>query len=389
MHRLANITNNLIGQPMFNLMARAQEMESVGEKVMHFEIGDPDFNSPSDAKEAAIQSINDNLTHYTNSMGLMEFREKVADYVDLNWGFKPSLNQILISPANAVIDFATRCILNPGEEVIFPDPGFPTYYSVINYCGMIPVGIQLNEENSFRMNPDDIRDRISKRTKLIIINTPHNPTGSVMQEEEILEIVEIAEEYDLYLLSDEVYAKIIFEGKHFSPSIVDKCKERVILLFSLSKVYSMSGWRLGFAVGPDKLIEKMGLLLQTIFSCLPPFLQVGGIAALSGDQRFQLQMVDTLRKRRDTLIKGLNELSGVSCLAPDGAFYAFPNIMKSGMTSDEYSEKMLNEVGVCLLPGNCFGKYGDGYVRLSYANMATEMIEEAIEKMKIFHQKYI
>jgi len=389
MQRLANITDNLIGQPMFKLMARAQEMEGSGKEVMHFEIGEPDFNSSQSAKEAAIKSINENLTHYTNSMGLLEFREAVVDYVELNWKFKPSLTQILISPANAVIDFAIRCILNPGEEVIFPDPGFPTYHSVINYCGIIPVGIQLSEENNFRMKPDDIRDRISDRTKLIIINSPHNPTGAVLEEEEILEILEIAEENDLFLLSDEVYAKIIFEGQHFSPSIVDKCKERVILLFSLSKVYSMSGWRLGFVVGPDNLIEKMGLLLQTTLSCLPPFIQAGGIAALSGDQRYQLQMVDTLRKRREILIKGLNELSGVSCSTPKGAFYVFPNIMKTCMNSVEYSEKMLNEVGVCLLPGDCFGKYGEGYVRLSYANMGTEMIEEAIEKMKEFHQKFI
>jgi len=370
---------------MFNLLAKAQEIEETGRGIIHFEIGDPNFNSPSQAIEAAKKGLDDNLTHYTNSMGMIEFREAAAEYTELNWGFKPSVSQILVSPANAIIDFAIRCIVNPGEEVICPDPGFPTYHSAIVYNGIIPAGIRLKEENSFRMNPNDIRNRINDKTRLIIINTPQNPTGSVMTEEEILEVAEIADEYDLYLLSDEVYAKIIYEGKHFSPSVVDKCKERTILLFSLSKVYSMSGWRLGFAIAPDKLIEKMGLLLQTIVSCLPGFIQLGGRAALLGGERFLAQMVDTLRKRRDMLINGLNGLPGVSCVVPDGSFYALPNIKGTGMTSDEYSENMLQEVGVCVLPGKCFGEFGEGYVRLSYASTTVEMIEKALGKMAKFH----
>jgi len=367
---------------MFGLLAKAKEIERAGRRIIHFEIGDPNFDSPIHAVEAAKKALDDNLTHYTNSMGMIEFREAATEYTELNWGFRPSVNQILICPANAVIDFVARCVVNPGEEVIYPDPGFPTYHSVINYNGMSPVGIQLREENSFRMNPDDIRSRITDKTRLIIINTPQNPTGAVMTEEEVLEVARIAEEYNLYLLSDEVYARIVYDKKHFSPSVVDKCRERTILLFSLSKVYSMSGWRLGYAVGPEKLIQKMGLLLETIISCLPAFTQLGGQITLSGDHEFLTERNRILRERRDLLIDGLNSLPGVSCVVPDGSFYAFANIKGTGLSGDEFSDMMLKEVGVCVLPGNCFGKFGEEYVRLCYASTEVEVIAEALDKMR-------
>lgn len=387
MKSLSKITDSLIGQPMFNLLARAQEMERAGKRVIHFEIGDPNFNSPSQAIEAAKKALDANLTHYTNSMGLQEFRQAVADYTKLNMGFKPSLKQILVCPANAVIDFVARCTVNPGEEVIYPDPGFPTYYSVINYNGMIPVPVQLREENSFRMSPEDVRQKITNKTKLIIINTPQNPTGSIMTREEVLEMAEVAKKYDIYLLSDEVYSKITYGEIYYSPSIVDQCRERTIILGSLSKIYAMSGWRLGYAIGPEKLIQKMGLLLETIISCLPAFTQLGGRAALRGGQKFLTERNKKLQERRDFLIKGLNNLSGVSAIMPDGSFYAFPNIKKTGLSSDEYSKKLLEEIGVCVVPGNCFGKFGEGYSRFCYASTSIEMIEEALAKMKNFHEK--
>lgn len=381
MKRLAKITEGLIGQPMFKLLHEAQELERRGRQIIHFEIGDPSFDSPPHAIEAAKKALDANLTHYTNSMGLLEFREAVAEYTELNLGFKPPINQIIACPANAVIDFVARCVVNPGEEVIYPNPGFSTYYSVINYNGMIPVGVQLKEENDFRMDPEDIRRKITDRTRLIIINSPHNPTGSVMTGEEMLQIAEIAEEHDIYLLSDEVYSKVIYGNTHYSPSVIDRCKERTVILNSLSKVYSMSGWRLGYAIGPEKLIEKMGLLLQTILSCLPAFTQLGGRAVLMGDQKFLDERLDILRRRRDLLTKGLSSLFGVSCVVPEGSFYVFPNIKETGMTSVEYSEKMLQEVGVCVVPGNCFGESGEGYVRLCYASTPVEIIEEALDRM--------
>lgn len=374
---------------MFNLLARAKEMERGGRKIIHFEIGDPSFNSPPRAIEAAKKALDANLTHYTNSMGMREFREAISNYIESNWRFKPSLNQILVCPANAVIDFTARCLVNPGEEVIYPDPGFPTYHSVINYNGMVPVPVQLKEENKFRMNPEDVRRKITDKTRLIIINTPQNPTGSVMSEKEVLEIAKIAEENDIYLLSDEVYFKITYNKIHYSPSILDRCKLRTIILGSLSKIYSMSGWRLGYVIGPEKLIEKMGLLLETIISCLPAFTQLGGRAVLLGDQEFLVERNEELQKRRDILVEGLNSLSGVLSVVPEGSIYAFPNIKNTGLTSNEYSEKLLEEAGVCIVPGNCFGKFGEGYLRLCYASTPVETIKEALDKMKKFHQKNV
>lgn len=382
MRKLSKIADGLIGQPMFHILARAQELERAGKKIIHFEIGDPNFHSPVHAVSAAKKALDANLTHYTNSMGIREFREAVSQHTELNLGFRPSIEQILICPANAVIDFVTRCVADPGDEIIYPDPGFSTYYSVINYNRMAPVGIPLREENDFHMLADEIRKKITDKTKLIIINSPNNPTGSVLNEKEILEIAEIAEEHDIYLLSDEVYMKIIYDKSHFSPSVIDRCKERTIILNSLSKAYAMSGWRLGYAIGPVKLVEKLGLLLQTIISCLPAFTQHGGIAAILGDQQILTQRAKKLRERRDLLVGGLNRLSGISCVVPEGAFYAFPNIRDTGLTSDEFCKRMLEEAGVCMVSGNSFGKYGEGFVRLCYASTEMEVIEEALNKME-------
>lgn len=378
---LAKITKRLIGQPMFHLLAKAREIEKMGKEVIHFEIGDPSFNSPGHVIEAAKNALNQNLTHYTNSMGIVELREAVMEFTRSQWGFTPLLEQILICPANAIIDFVVRCLVNPGEEVIYPDPGFPTYYAVLNYNCITPVGIKLREENEFRIDPDEIESRITRKTRLIIINTPQNPTGSVMTESDVIKIAWLAEKYKLYLLSDEVYARIIFNKKHFSPAVIDKCRERTIILNSLSKTYAMSGWRLGYAVGPVELIEKMGLLLQTIISCLPAFTQHAGITAILGDQKIVKDRCDELDKRRNLLVSGLNSLPGVSCVMPQGAFYAFPNVSGTGMSGDEFSDIMLKKAGVCVLPGSCFGKYGKDYIRLCYASTEISEIEKALLKM--------
>ncbi len=385
MKQFSTIANNLTGQPMFALLKRAKDMEREGKKIIHFEIGDPNFDSPKSAVNATKLALDKNLTHYTDSMGLLEFRKEICKYTEKYWNFKPSLEQTIECPANAVIDFVIRCTTNPGEEVIYPDPGFSTYYSSIKYNGMIPVGIRLKEENKFRMNPDDVKDNITDNTKLIIINTPNNPTGSVMTENEVLDIAKIAEDNDIYLLSDEVYARIIYNKTHYSPSILDECKERCIVLNSLSKSYAMSGWRLGYAVGPEKLIEKIGLLLQTIISCQPAFTQIGGMKVLSDDHEILNNNINELKKRRNILIDGINKIPGICCVIPDGSIYVFVNIKDTGMSSDMYAEKLLLNSGVCVLPGTCFGKYGEGYVRFCYASTSIEEIEESIIKIKKFH----
>lgn len=382
MKRLSKITNGLIGQPMFKLLAKVKEMERAGKKVIHFEIGDPNFDTPDPVIRAAKDSLDNRETHYTDSMGLWELRKEVCSFTEKNLGYLPSIGQVLIIPANAIIDFVIRCVVNPGEEVIFPDPGFPTYYSVINYAGMKPVGIPLKEENGFRMNPGDIRRSISNKTRLIIINSPNNPTGSMMTKEEVAEVAAVAEEHDIYLLSDEVYSRVTYDKIHYSPSIYDQCRERTITLNSFSKIYSMSGWRLGYAIGPESIIAKMGLLLETIISCLPPFIQRGGVAVLTSDQELVTRRNEELRHRRDILIKGLNSIPGISCLLPDGAFYAFANIKNTGLTGKQLMGLLLEKAHVAVLDGKYFGNYGEGYIRLCYASTSIDVIEEAVDGVR-------
>ena len=363
MKHLSEITNRLIGQPMFALLAKIKEMERTGEKIIHFEIGDPDFDSPDSVVQAVKNSLDNKETHYTNSMGLWDLRQEICSFTEKSLGFKPSVEQVLVIPANAIIDFVIRCVVNPGEEVIIPDPGFPTYRAVLNYTGI--------KAKPVPMNPNDIRKAITDKTRLIIINSPNNPTGLMLTKEEIAEVVAIAKENDIYLLSDEVYSRITYDKVHYSPSIYDQCKERTIILNSFSKIYSMSGWRLGYAIGPEPVIKKMGLLLETIISCFPPFIQRAGITALKYDVN---ERNKELRRRRDILINGLNSI-GIKCLKPDGAFYAFA---KTDLTQDE----ILERAHVAVLDGKYFGEQGKGYIRLCYASASIDEIKKAINQIK-------
>ena len=384
MKSLSNAAKWIEGQPMFKLLAMAQEMERKGKNILHFEIGDPDYNTPDHIVKAAYDSMVSGETHYVSSMGLTEFRELACKATLNSRGFSPDINQVLVTPgANIIIYYAIRCLVNPGEEVIVPDPGFPTYYSVINFCGAKAVSVPLKEENSFRMSPDDIRKKITKKTRLIIINSPQNPTGSVMTPKEIDEVANIAEENDVYLFSDEIYARMVFDdsGPFRSPSVKDCCKERTIISNGFSKAFAMTGWRLGCVIGPEPVISKMGLLLQTTSSCVPPFIQRAGMAAISGDQERVKAMMKEYRMRRDLLVDGLNRISGIKCLKPGGAFYVFPNIEGTGMSSEEFANYMLEEAGVALLPGTNFGEHGEGFLRLCYV-ISRENISKGLEKIE-------
>lgn len=379
--KLARAAYKIEGQPMFKLLAKANQLENQGKKILHFEIGEPDFDTPSHIKEALNKSLLKGETHYVNSSGLSELREAVSQAVKKELGFQPFPEQILITPANAVIYFLLSCVANSKEEIIVPDPAFPTYYSAIKFIGLKPVRIPLKEKNNFRMNPTDIQNKITNKTRVIIINSPSNPTGSVMTKQEIEQVALIAQKNNLYLLSDETYSKLIYESGHYSPALKDKCQKRTIILNSFSKSYAMTGWRLGYAVGPEEVIDKMGLLLQTIISCLPPFIQKAGITALKGSQRPVNKMLNEYKKRRDQIVQGLNSLPGVSCLKPVGAFYVFPNIKKTGLTSEQFSDFILEKAGVALLPGSNFGPAGQGYIRLCYAT-SLETIKQGIERMR-------
>jgi aspartate aminotransferase len=380
---LSKAAYRIEGQPMFKVLDKVRKIESQGEKVIHFEIGDPDFDTPAHIIEAAYRSMKNKETHYTSSMGLYDMRFAAAEVTGFSRKFIPSVEQVLITPgANIIIYLAIKCLVNPGEEVICPDPGFPTYYSVAKLCNVIPKRVPLKESNSFRMSPADIKKAVTSRTKLIIINSPNNPTGSVMTAAEMDEIYDIASSKKVFLYSDEIYSRMIYgDTKFYSPSVRDKCRKITIVANGFSKAFAMTGWRLGVAIAPQKVIEKMGLLVQTICSCVPPFIQRAGIAALKEDQTEIVRMMQIYEERRDVLVDGLNRIPGINCLKSEGAFYVFPNITKTGMTSEEFADLMLSKARVALLPGTNFGKYGKGYVRLTYAT-SLDNIREGLKRIR-------
>ena len=377
------MANRVAGQPMFKLLQEAQSLERSGRDIIHFELGDPDFNTPENISNAAIQAIRDGQTHYAPSRGMHEFQLAIQKTTLGSRNFKPNLDQILVTPGgNPVIFLAIACSANPGDEVIIPDPGFPTYFSAINACGAKAISVQLHEKNNFELQAEDVIDAVTKKTKLIIINSPSNPTGACMNPKEIDLIAEYAIENDIYLLSDEIYARLILGNEDFySPGHKDKCLKNIIILNGFSKAFAMTGWRLGVAIGPEEIIEKMNLMLNTIVSCVPPFIQYAGIEALEGDQHAIKEMRRKYQQRRDIFIKGLNSIKGISCNIPSGAMYAFLNISKTKLSSNEFSHKCLHEAGVALLPGNCFGIYGEGYARVTFAN-SSKNIHEGIKRLQ-------
>ncbi len=383
MKKLSELSKRIDGQPMFKLLDKVKKLEHEGRDIIHFEIGDPDFETPENIVDAGIDAIKNGFTHYTSSFGLKEFRQKICETTERSRGFKPNLNQVLVTPgANIAIFYAISCIVDPGEEVIVPDPGFPTYYSIIKMCNVVPVRVPLLESNKFRMNPKDIENSITEKTRMIVINSPQNPTGSVMTEEEIKMTYDIAKKYDLFVYSDEIYARMIYKDSVFSsPSIFDKCLERTIISNGFSKAFAMTGWRLGAVIGPPNVIEKMRLLLETTSSCVPPFIQKAGIEAIEGKQTSQKNMYVEYEKRRDLIVNGINSIPELTCVAPGGAFYVFVNIKKTGMTSETFCEYVLEDSGVAMLPGTSFGQFGEGFIRICYAVGQNE-IKDALERIK-------
>lgn len=369
---------------MFKVLEKVGEMQRQGKDIVHFEIGDPDFSTPKNIVEAACDSLRAGDTHYAPSVGIKELRESVRQATLRSRGFLPDLDQILIVPgANIGIYYAVRCLVEPGDEVIVPDPGFPTYYSVLKPCGVKAVRVPLKEENSFRMTPDDVRSLVTPKTRMIILNSPHNPTGSVMTKEEIEEIAKIAEEFDIYLYSDEIYARMYFaDSVHFSsPSYLDMCKKRTIVANGFSKAFAMTGWRIGALIGPSDVIAKMALLLQTTSSCTPPFIQKAAMEAIEGDQTAVKDMVEEYHARMKLLVDGLNSIEGISCIEPGGAIYIFPNITGTGMTSQEFTDFALEKAGVAVLPGTNFGEHGEGYIRMCVVSSRDD-IKKGIERLR-------
>jgi len=382
MVKLSEGANRICGEAAFEVLAKAQELERQGKSVLHFEIGEPDMETPGNIAKAGIQAIQHKKTHYVPSIGLLELRKTVQDEVEKTRGYRPDLEQIILIPGlKPGIFFSMLATVNPGDEVIYQDPGYPTYGSVTSFLGAKGVMVPLLEENEFRMDPDDIREKITSNTKLIIVNSPQNPTGSVMTKSEMEEIAELAEEYDVYVVSDEIYSKMTYDTSHHTPTARDEAKERTVLLDGFSKYYAMTGWRLGYMVTPCKMAERLQDFLVSAISCTAAFTQWAGVEALTGDQGFISDMMARFKEKRDRIIKGLNSIPQFSCQAPKGAFYAFPNIVETGMTSQECADHLLYNAGVAVLPGTAFGPYGEGYLRFSYAT-TLENIDAAIERIK-------
>jgi aspartate/methionine/tyrosine aminotransferase len=367
----------------FEVLARAKALERQGKSIIHLEIGEPDFDTPQNIKEAAVKALYSGYTHYVPAAGIPELREAIAEYISKTRKIPVDPEEVVVTPgAKPIIFFAILACVNPGEEVLYPNPGFPIYESVINFAGAKPVPIPLKEENDFRIDHEYVKEKITKKTKMIILNSPENPTGGVMTKDDLKLIVDcIANRDDIIILSDEIYSRIIYEGSHESIASFPGMKEKTIILDGFSKTYAMTGWRLGYGVMRRDLAEKITQLMINSNSCTCAFVQVAGIEALKGPQDFVNQMVTEFRKRREIIVERLNRIKGVACRRPKGAFYVFPNITGTGMRSKELSDYLLNEAGVAVLPGTSFGKYGEGYLRISFAN-SVENIEEALNRME-------
>jgi aspartate/methionine/tyrosine aminotransferase len=382
MREVSKNAKNIQGQPMFKVIDKVKLLEAQGRDIVHLEIGDPDFTTPQHIIDAAKKSLDAGETHYGSSWGITDFIETIRNATQRSRGFKPDSNQVLVTPgANISIYYSIFCLVNPGQEVLLPNPGFPTYLSSIAMCGATAVPYPLMEKNGFGMRAADIDPLITDKTRLIIINSPQNPTGAITDPNHLKEIYELAVKHDLYIYSDEIYSRMVYEeGSFFSIASLDQAKERVILSNGFSKAFAMTGWRLGSIIAPALVSERMMMLLQTTSSCVSAFVQRAGIAAIEGDQTPVDVMMAEYKTRRDLLVNGLNAIPGITCHSPGGAFYAFPNISSFGLTSEEFADAMLEKANVALLPGSNFGSQGEGFVRLVYAS-GTENINKALERM--------
>jgi aspartate/methionine/tyrosine aminotransferase len=348
---------------------------------VHLEIGEPDFDTPKHIIEAACKALHSGYTHYTPSAGIPELRQAIAEEMSRTRGIPVQAENVVVTPGGKPIMFYTILALaEPGDEVIYPNPGFPIYESMINFTGAKPVPIPLREEYNFAFDIDEFKKLVTRKTKLIIINSPHNPTGGILDKETLEEIAKIAMERDIAVLSDEIYDRILYDGEFHSIASIPGMQERTIILNGFSKTYAMTGWRLGYGVMPKDLAVHITRLMTNSNSCTNAATQVAGIAALKGPQDDVDRMVAAFRERRDVIVKGLNEIPGVSCVLPPGAFYAFPNIKGTGMKSKALADYLLDEAGVACLSGTSFGAYGEGYLRLSYANSVPN-IKKALERM--------
>jgi len=379
--RLASRMARLGTETAFEVLVKARALEAKGRDIVHLEIGEPDFDTPANIIDAATDALHKGFTHYGPSAGLPPLREAIAQYVSETRRVNVSPDEVVVVPGGKpIIFFIVLALAEEGDEVIYPNPGFPIYESMINYVGAKAVPIRLREELDFRLDVDELAGLINDRTKLLILNSPQNPTGGVLEKKDIDAIAQAIGGRNILVLTDEIYSRLIFEGEHHSIMTLDGMKERCILLDGFSKTYAMTGWRMGYGVMRADLATHVARLMTNSNSCTASFSQVAGVEALRGPQDSVETMCAEFKKRRDVMVAGLNNIKGFSCLLPKGAFYVFPNITKTGWASKKLADALLEDAGVAALSGTAFGEFGEGYLRFSVAN-SIENIEKALERV--------
>jgi aspartate/methionine/tyrosine aminotransferase len=385
--RLARRMQRLGTETAFEVLVKARALEAKGRDIVHLEIGEPDFDTPANIVEAAVDALHKGWTHYGPSAGLPQLRQAIANDVASSRGISVSPEEVVVVPGGKpIIFFTIMALCDEGDEVIYPNPGFPIYESMINFIGAKPVPIQLKEELDFGLDVDELKRLITDRTKLIIVNSPQNPTGGVLSETDIKRIANVIGDRDIMVLSDEIYSRLLFEGVHHSIAAVPGFKDRTIILDGFSKTYAMTGWRMGYGVMRPDLAQHIARLMTNSNSCTASFTQVAGVEAVTGDQTSVMKMNDAFRERRDAFVKRINTIKGFSCRMPKGAFYAFPNITRTGWPSKKLADAILEDAGVAVLSGTAFGAFGEGYLRFSIAN-SMENLNKALDRIEGWVQK--
>lgn len=387
--QIADRMGRLGTETAFEVLAKARALEAKGRTIIHLEIGEPDFDTPKNIVNKAKEGLDKGYTHYGPAPGLPELRQTIAEDAGRRRGLSFAPENVVVTPgAKPIMFFTMLAVVNEGDEVIYPNPGFPIYESVIRFIGAKPVPLPLLEEREFSFDVEQLKSLVTDKTRLIILNSPQNPTGGILTRKDLEEVAKIAIERDIWVLSDEVYKDILYEGTFETIATVPGMLDRVVILDGFSKTYAMTGWRMGYGIMPTHLAERITRLQINSNSCANTFSQYACVEALKGPQDEPKRMVEEFRNRRDFIVDGLNDIPGIKCLKPKGAFYVFPNIKGTGKSSSFLENYFMNEAGVAVLSGTAFGKYGEGYLRLSYANSiqnidkALKQIREALEKLK-------
>jgi len=382
--QLARRMSRLGTETAFEVLNKARALERQGKSIIHLEIGEPDFDTPANVIEAAVDALHHGWTHYGPSAGLPELRQTIADYVSRTRGVRVTHEEVVVVPGGKpIIFFTIMSLIDEEDEVIYPNPGFPIYESMIHYVGGKPVPVQLREDHDFSLDVSELAPLITDRTKLIILNSPQNPTGGVMQRRDVEQVAKLIGDRNILVLSDEIYSRLLFEGEHFSIMSVPGMQERTILLDGFSKTYAMTGWRMGYGVMRPDLASQITRLMTNSNSCTASFTQMAGIEALRGDQSSVDHMCGEFKRRRDVFVAGLNKIKGFSCRLPKGAFYVFPNITKTGWKSKPLADALLEQAGVAALSGTAFGEFGEGYLRFSVAN-SLENLQQALDRLDVW-----